>query len=280
MKRPGRFNARARANRGPEIDVDNIGGYTRSLGPPIITTPFAEPQASASWDLDLFHRLREADRAARANLLGSEAARDAVRLSVASTAAASYITLVGLDTRLAIVRQNIKLRAEYLHTAERRAVLGYTSKLELQQARAEYVSTTALEPAAQLAVSQAEDALSILLGAAPRAIVRTSAPLTELQIPSVPGALPSSLLRRRPDVVAAEDAVVAADHSLSSARAAMLPDFALTGDVGEEFAQVLAHGEVEYLIANSVLAPIFDSGRRRAACGRSGGASQPGSLRF
>jgi len=255
----------ARANRGPEIDGQNVGGYTRELGPPIITTPFAIPEATVAWDLDVFHRLREANAAARASLLATEATRDAVQLSIASTAASSYITLLGLDARLAIVRQNISLRADFLHTAERRAAVGYTSQLELKQAQAEYQATAALEPAAALAVSQEEDALSALLGQSPRTVIRAAAGLEALTVPAVPGGLPSSLLRRRPDVFAAQETVIAADHSLSSARAAMLPDFALTGDIGEEFAQVLTHGEVEYLIASSVVGPLFDSGRRRAA---------------
>ncbi|MHB8285843.1 MAG: TolC family protein [Caulobacteraceae bacterium] len=163
------------------------------------------------------------------------------------------------------MRQNIKLRADFLHTAGRRAAVGYTSQLELKQAQAEYQATAALEPAAALAVAQEEDGLSALIGQSPRAVIRAAGGLDTLTVPAVPGGLPSSLLRRRPDVFAAQEAVIAADHSLSSARAAMLPDFALTGDVGEEFAQVLAHGEVEYLIANSVVGPLFDSGRRRAA---------------
>ncbi|MHB8285844.1 MAG: TolC family protein [Caulobacteraceae bacterium] len=68
----------ARANRGPEIDGQNAGGYTRELGPPVVTTAFSIPEATASWDLDIFHRLREANAAARASLLATAATRDAV----------------------------------------------------------------------------------------------------------------------------------------------------------------------------------------------------------
>ena len=256
----------ARANRGPEIDFMNLGGYTRQLeviGP--ITTSGDVVEGTAAWDLDFFHRLQQADAAARATLLGSEASQDAVRLSVASQAASDYISLLGADARLAIVRQNVESRRVALYFATRRFKAGYTSALELNQATAEYHATQQLVPQAELAVTQQEDALSILLGEPPRGIARRQDGLGALKPPPIPEGLPSSLLRRRPDVFAAEEAVVAADHSLNSARAAMLPDVSLTGMYEDIFASVLPHPEAQYLIAGSILAPVFDSGRRRAA---------------
>ena len=251
----------ARANRGPEIDFSNIGGYTRMSG---TKTAFTTPELTISWDLDLFGRLKEADLAARATVLSNEASRDAVRLSVASTAASSYISLLGLDTQLAIVEENLRLRAEFLHTATRRAATGYTSALELRQAQSEYESNAALVPSTKLAIAQAEDALSILLGHSPRSVPRTPNGLTSIRLPLVPGALPSDLLTRRPDVYAAEQSLFSSDHSLQSARANRLPSFSITGFVGDSIVQVLPHAQLEYLIASSILGPIFDSGRRQA----------------
>ena len=256
----------ARANRGPEIVFQNLGGYTRQLeviGP--VTTSADVPELTASWDLDFFHRLQQADAAARATLLGSEASRVAVRLSVASAAASDYINLLGADDRLAFVRENLESRRVALYFATRRAKAGYTSALPLEQAQAEYRATEQLVPQAELAVSVQENALAILLGESPRAIARRQRGLGELKAPPIPEGLPSSLLRRRPDVFAAEEAVVAADHSLNSARASMLPDVSLTGMYQDIFASVLPHPEAQYLIAGSILAPVFDSGRLKAA---------------
>jgi NodT family efflux transporter outer membrane factor (OMF) lipoprotein len=256
----------ARAQRGPEIDLQGVGGYTRVLevvGP--ITTWGTEPQATIAYDFDLFGRLGSASAAARANLLASRASHDAVALAVASTAASSYIQLLGLDERLRIARETLTAREDSLKVARRRYEEGYSSTLELRQAEAEYRATSQLVPAAELAVLQQENALATLLGIPSITIQRSPGDLTKLTSPAIPGGLPSDLLRRRPDIVAAEDALVASDHALDSARAAMLPSFALTGSRGEIIADALAHPESVFLIGASVLAPLFDSGKRRAA---------------
>lgn len=258
--------ALARAQRGPEIDVQGVGGYTRVLeviGP--ITTWGAEPQATIAYDFDLFGRLGSASAAARANLLASRASQDAVAITTASTVASSYIQLLGLDERLRIARETLVAREASLKVARRRYDQGYSSTLELRQAEAEYRATSQLVPAAELAVSQQENALATLLGSPSMIIPRSPGALTRLTMPTIPAGLPSDLLRRRPDIVAAEDALVASDRSLDSARAAMLPSFALTGSRGEIIAEALAHPESVFLIGGSFLAPLFDSGKRRAA---------------
>jgi NodT family efflux transporter outer membrane factor (OMF) lipoprotein len=256
----------ARAQRGPEIDFQGVGGYTRVLevvGP--ITTWGAEPQTTVAYDLDLFGRLASASAAARASLLASRASHDAVALAVASTTASAYIQLLGLDERLRIAKETLAARGASLKVAQRRFDQGYASALELRQAQAEYRATAQLVPAAELAVAEQENALATLVGDPLARIERPVGGLAGLTSPAFPGGLPSALLRRRPDIVAAEDALVASDRSLDSARAAMLPNFALTGSRGEIFAAALAHPASVFLIGGSVLAPLFDSGRRRAA---------------
>jgi len=255
----------ARAQRGPEINLQGVGGYTRVLediGP--ITTWGAEPEATIAYDFDLFKKLSNASAAARASLLSSEAAHAAVMLTVASTTASTYIQLLGLDERLRIARATLADRARSLHVAQRRSDSGYSSMLELRQAEAEYRATAQMVPAAELAVSEQESALSTLIGESPTSLIRPTNGLRKLTVPRVPAGLPSDLLRRRPDVIAAENAMIASDRSLDSARAAMLPSFALTGSVGSIIAAALPNPETIFLLGGSVLAPIFDSGRRRA----------------
>jgi NodT family efflux transporter outer membrane factor (OMF) lipoprotein len=255
----------ARAEQGPEIDLTGLGGFTRQLeviGP--ITTWGAEPAISIGWDLDLFGRLKNATAASKAELLSTKASRDAVALATASTTAAAYITLLGLDERLRIARETVVARAEELRIQKRQADAGYSSQLELRQAEAEYRDAQNVVPQLVLAISEEEDALSVLLGVSPAAVQRDASTLARLATPAIPAVLPSELLRRRPDIRAAEETVVAADRSLDSARAAMLPQFSLTGNVGGAFATVLPTPESFYLIGVSALAPIFDSGRRHA----------------
>lgn len=222
-----------------------------------------QPQVAISYDLDLFGRLAQNAASARANLVASSESRDAVALAVASTTASGYIALLGLDARLATTRETLAARADALHLAQRRADAGYTSRLELSQAQSEYQAALQLVPAAQLAVSRQENALSILVGDPPAAIARGGS-LDTLRMPAIPDGLPSSLLRRRPDVAAAEALLVASDRSLDSARAAILPNLALTGSAGVALSTALADPITLFSLGGSILSPLFDGGRLRA----------------
>ena len=255
----------ARAARAPEIDANAGGGYSKTVTLGIASTSAnGEAEALAAWDIDLFGRLESASRAARATLLATEASHDAVVLAVASTTAQTYIELLGADARLAVARHTLASRAASLRIAQRLAQAGYSSDLELHQAEAEFRATQQLVPRAQLAVTRLENALSVLSGDPPAAVARNMAGLGALVVPAIPGGLPSSVLRHRPDIVAAEDQVVAADHSLDSARAAMLPDVSLTGSGGAVFADVLPNPITIFSVGGSILAPLLDFGRRRA----------------
>jgi NodT family efflux transporter outer membrane factor (OMF) lipoprotein len=255
----------ARAQLHPQLEAGAGVFRERTVDPfgePLADT-VGTPLAQASWDLDLFHRLAEADAAARAQILSAQGARDAIALSIATSTASGYIALRALDARLATARATLVARAEGLRIAKRRAETGYTSNLELRQAEAEYQATAQLVPQAQLAVSRQEDALRTLIGATPGDIPR-GLPLEELATPPIPDGLPSDLLRRRPDIYQAEQAVVAADHSLDSARAAFLPEIQLTGSAGLALSSALASPVTIWTLGGSILAPILDGGRLAA----------------
>ena len=178
--------------------------------------------------LDLFGRLAKADAAARAALLSTQANCDSVTLAVVADVAQTYIGLLAADQRLALLRLTLISRAEALGVARRQAESGYSSRLELREAESEYAATAQLVPAAELQVVRLENVLSTLSGAPPGSVARGAGGLDALHMPTVRPGLPAALLRRRPDVVAAENALVATDRSLDSERAAMLPDLSLT----------------------------------------------------
>lgn len=255
----------ARAERAPEVGGSIAPAESRTLDP--FAVPYnafgAEPGVSASYDLDLFGRLRQASRAARAQLLASEGARDAVRLAIASEVANGYISLCGLDARLEVTKATLAARGEALRVARRRADTGYTSTLELHQAEGEYRAAQQLVPQIELAISRQENALSLLLGAPPGPIAR-GRPLAALALPAIPDGLPADLLRRRPDLYQAEQTLVAADRSLDSARAAFLPDVSLTGSAGLVLNTALTNSPFLFSLGASILAPIFTGGRLEA----------------
>ncbi|WP_404334938.1 efflux transporter outer membrane subunit [Sphingomonas sp. MMS12-HWE2-04] len=255
----------ARAALLPDASAGASAARSRSVGSfgtPVEQTA-ASPSLSVSYELDLFGRNAPGREAARQGTVAALAARDAAALAVAATTASSYITLRALDERLQTARDTLAARQEGLRVARRRAETGYTSRLELNQAEAEYRAASQVVPQTELAIARAENALSILLGVAPGAIPRGKA-FDALVLPPVPGGLPSDLLRRRPDIAAAEARVAASDARLDAARAQFLPRISLTGTAGVALSTALADPITLFSLGGSVLAPIFDSGRLRA----------------
>lgn len=247
--------------------LEGGAGVTRSralnpLGQPAVTTG-AQPIFQSAYEVDLFGRIGNQVEAARQSAAASEAARDAAALSVTAATVSGYITLRGLDARRRVVEATIASRAEALRLAQSRARVGYTSQLELRQAEAEYQATALILPQVDLAIRRQENALSVLLGDAPRAIERGLA-LDRLIVPSIPNGLPADLLRRRPDLAQAEFSLAASDASLAAARAQFLPTLRLTGSTGLTLSTALADPVTIWSLGASILAPLFEGGRLRA----------------
>ncbi len=218
---------------------------------------------TASWEIDLWGRIRRASEAARAELLGQEEARFGVILSLVSSVANSYINLLNLDRQLEIARETARTRKETLALFELRFEGGVISELELSQVRSEYQAALAVIPRLENLIAQQENALSVLLGRNPGAIPR-GCRLDELRLPAVPAGLPSDLLAQRPDIRQAEQNLVAANARIGVARAAYFPAISLTGVLGTVSAELsdLFSGDSKawnYSVPLSV--PIFTAGR-------------------
>jgi multidrug efflux system outer membrane protein len=259
----------AHAQRLPDLVGTAGGGRDRDVNPgfgiPEEQTA-GEAVVSVSYDADFFGRLSASSEAARSAMLASEAARDNVRLAVAASTAAGYITLRALDARLRVLRDTLVQRADSLKIARRRAKAGYSTDLDLAQSEADYRATEQQIPAAELAIIRQEDGLSVLLGENPRAIER-GLDLYALALPRVPVVLPAALLRRRPDIVTAEEQLVSADHSLSAVRAAFMPDVQLSAAGGLEGSTLIMNPLNPvwiWSLGSSIVTPLVDSGRLRA----------------
>jgi NodT family efflux transporter outer membrane factor (OMF) lipoprotein len=264
--REARANERlAQAQLLPTLDAGAGAGRSRSVsafGTPLEQN-FAQPQLQAAYEVDLFGRLADSASAARSAYLASEAARDAARLSVAGATASLYITLLGLDARLAVARDTLAARGNALRLATSRDKAGYSPKLELEQAQAEYDATAQIIPQIETAIARAENGLSTLVGDVPGAITR-GGKLDALTTPPVPEGLPSALLERRPDIAQAANQLAAADASLAASRKRFLPQLRLSGAAGAAFSTLLADPITIWSIGGSVLAPLFEGGRLRA----------------
>ena len=220
----------------------------------------AMPAFQASYEVDLFGKNRARIDAAEANFAAAKAAEDAARLSVTAATASGYVTLIALDARLDVLKQTLRSREEAVKFARDRAEVGYTSQLELRQAQAEYAATAQQVPQAEAQIARQENAISVLTGILPAAITRGGG-LNGLIQPASPDILPSDLLRRRPDVAAAEYRIAAADAQMRSARAQFMPSINLGASAGLALSDLLSNPISIWSIGGSILAPIFQGGR-------------------
>jgi NodT family efflux transporter outer membrane factor (OMF) lipoprotein len=252
----------------PSLTAGITPQRARAIGPfgtPIETTA-VQGNLQAAYELDPFGRLADTTRAAEFDLAGQQAALDATALAVAANTASGYLNLRGLDAQLELARQTLASRQRSLDLARRQFEVGYSSRLELAQAEAEYRTTATVVPQLERSIAQQENALALLLGATPGPIARGT-DLNTLQAPAIQPGLPSALLRRRPDIAQAESAVAAADASLASARDQMLPSLRLTASAGgyaHNLPDLLGSGTGLWSVGASILAPIFDGGRLKA----------------
>ncbi|WP_422357508.1 efflux transporter outer membrane subunit [Qipengyuania flava] len=256
------------ASRGfllPSLGAGVEGGVQREVSPfgQAQTTVAAQPAFRASYELDLFGKNAARVDAAEAGVAASAAAAEAARLSVSAAAASGYITLLALDRRLLVLEETLVARQEAVKFARDRAEVGYTSQLPLRQAEAEYQATAQLVPQLQAQIARQENALSVLTGTMPGAIERGGT-LEQLIQPPAPATLPSELLRRRPDVAAAEYRIAAADAQMRVARADFLPSIDLGAAAGLVLSDLLADPVGVWSLGGSILAPIFQGGRLQA----------------
>ena len=256
------------ASRGfllPSLGAGVEGGVQREVSPfgQAQTTVAAQPAFRASYELDLFGKNAARVDAAEAGVAASAAAAEAARLSVSAAAASGYITLLALDRRLSVLEETLVARQEAVKFARDRAEVGYTSQLPLRQAEAEYQATAQLVPQLQAQIARQENALSVLTGTMPGAIERGGT-LEQLIQPPAPATLRSELLRRRPDVAAAEYRIAAADAQMRVARADFLPSIDLGAAAGLVLSDLLADPVGVWSLGGSILAPIFQGGRLQA----------------
>lgn len=249
----------------PTLGAGAEGAYRREVSPfgQPRTTAVAQPAFRASYELDLFGKNAARVDAAEAGVAASAAAEEAARLSVSAATASGYITLLALDARREVLDETLKARGEALKFARDRAEVGYTSQLELRQAEAEYQATAQQVPQLKAQIARQENALSVLTGELPGAIVRGGT-LADLRRPAAPATLPSELLRRRPDIAAAEYRIASADAKMRVARADFMPSLNLGASAGVALSDLLADPVGIWSLGGSILAPIFQGGKLQA----------------
>jgi NodT family efflux transporter outer membrane factor (OMF) lipoprotein len=270
--------ATARAQHGaelPQVEFTAAAERAKAIndvtGRPFIQTVQQE-QFQAAYEVDLFGRVSALSAAADAGSVSATATRDAVELSITTAVAATYINLVALDAQLEQAHQTLASRERTLQLNRSREKSGYGSTLDTAQAEADLHATAQTIPGIELARQRQELALNVLLARPPGPIERNGALLdaTARELPAA--GVPSDVLRRRPDVVAAEYQLVAADEQFAAARAQLLPSVQIGATFGRAGSSFIPPGGPYTLwsIGGSVLAPLFTGGRLRALADASG----------
>ena len=183
-------------------------------------------------------------------------------LTLVSTVASTYITLLGIDAQLDIAKRTLISREKALKIFEARYRRGATSEFELSQSRSEYAVTKSTIPPLEQAQAQIENALALLLGRNPGPIARETK-LAALGMPSVPAGLPSEILERRPDIKQAELNLIAANARIGAAKALYYPSISLTGlfgSVSNAFDTLFTGPAELYSYGAAIAGPIFTGG--------------------
>ncbi len=254
----------------PTLDLDlrgereNESGLTNDA-PEYSNEFFFGP--SVSWELDLWGKNRRANNAAYARYLASEYGANAVRLSLIADTATAYFSLEGINSRLKVNYNTLDSREQALVIAEKRFTGGLTSKLEVKQAEVELATSRASVPKVEQSKLVAENAVSVLMGLPPQHLTLENSLAEQYIPPTVVADLPSTLLERRPDILQAEQNLVAASESVGVATARLFPSIALTGDLGfetEEFRDLTDSDGKFWIVEVDLVMPLFNAGARRA----------------
>ena len=241
---------------------------TTTAGSPLIAD-VRTANLTASWELDLWGKLRRSSEAARATLAASQYNRDAARLSLSAQVAQTYFQMRAFDAQLDIAKRTLDSRESSLQLRQKRFKGGMTSELDMRQAESEAASARATIPQLSKSLQQTETALAVLLGRSPRELLegklQRGQAIDLLTVPpSIPADLSSSLLERRPDLAAAEAQLIAANARIGVAKAAYFPSISLTGALGSQSLsmETLFSGATRtWSFVGNATAPIFNFGQ-------------------
>ncbi|MBF5057028.1 ABC transporter outer membrane protein [Alcanivorax sp. 521-1] len=223
--------------------------------------------ANASYELDLWGRLRNNKAIAEANLDASRFDRDAVRLTVLSSVASTWLQWRYLQDRLTLAENSLALAERILEVVEAKVRYGAVSPQDLAQQRTLVANQRAALPDLRQQTRETRYALAVLVGETPQGFLPGAGDggLADLTVPEIQPGLPADVLAQRPDVGRALAGLMAADYGVAVARTAYWPSLSLTGSAGYASSSLgdLFDGDAVYNLAASLSQLIFDGGQTR-----------------
>jgi multidrug efflux system outer membrane protein len=249
----------SRDSKNGQFGASPLGGHTRSIGSVFLNL--------LNFELDVWGRLRQQTKAARAELRASEEDRKAVMTIVVGDVATGYFSLLELDSELEIANRTLTAREESLRLIQLRQQGGVATMSDVRQAEELVYQASQTIPDTERAIAQTENQISLLLGNNPGSITRGQ-PLTQQEeLPSVPVGVPSALLERRPDIRAAEASLEAQGALVRAAKAAYFPRISLTGFLGfqsDQLSNLFTGPSHAWTFVPQVTQPIFTAGRLKS----------------
>jgi multidrug efflux system outer membrane protein len=259
----------AHAQYFPQVNYQGAvgGGKNEAFGGPFSnggqTQASALVAVNATWEIDLWGRIRRTNEAAQAQLLAAEENRRGVMLSLVSEVATAYFELLELDLQLDIAHRTADAFDASFKLFSRRYAGGLGTRLEVTRAEGEVATVAAQIPELERQISIKENQINVLLGRNPAPIQR-SAKLSEQELPpAVPAGVPSQLLERRPDVRFAEAVLQSANANVGVAKADYFPKISLTGFLGSlapDADNLFKSSSMAWGLGANALGPIFQGG--------------------
>jgi len=263
----------ARAPLFPQIGYGGDVGRGKNA---LFNSPIANNGATASsalldvnafWEIDFWGRIRRLTEAARAQYLATDEARRGVMITLVSDVATAYFSLLDLDQELQIQRAATNAYAGSYRIFNDRRINGVASRLETDRAAASLANAAAVIPQLELQIATTENQINVLLGRNPGPVVRGSL-ADEPPFPAeIPAGLPGTLLQRRPDVLASEQSLRAANALIGANFANFFPRIGLTtffGKVSPELSAFSSGSATAWNVGASITGPLFQGGQLRA----------------
>ncbi|WP_244847997.1 efflux transporter outer membrane subunit [Caballeronia sp. SL2Y3] len=223
---------------------------------------------NASWELDLFGRVQSLKDQALAQYFSTAYARKAFEISLVSQVASQYLQVLQADDLLQVTEQTLKTAQESYNIVKLQFDNGTASELDLSQSQTVVETAVANLQAQQRARAQAVNALALLIGEPIPDDLPAGMPLNEQDLlTDIPAGLPSDLLTRRPDIMEAEQNLLAANANIGAARAAFFPSISLTGSFGTlspTLGGLFKPGSAAWSFAPTITLPIFQGGQNQA----------------
>ncbi len=260
-----------RSNQLPSVGVAASAARATSPVTGNVGNSFTVGLALTSWEIDFFGRLGSLKQAALARYLASDEGRKAAQISLVAATASGWLNLLADQELLELTRQTLATREESQRLMQLRFSNGVSSELELRQAESLTESARATLAQQQRQRAQNENALVLLIGQSLPAELAHSLAQARLSstnaLAAAPAGLPSEVLVRRPDILQAEQLLIAANANIGAARAAFFPRIALTASAGtasSALSGLFDAGTFAWSLAPQLLLPIFDGGLNRA----------------